>query len=152
MLQPGTYSDMQIKANHTFAPGIYTIDGGSLKVAAQYNLSGSGVIFVLKNGATIDINGGSNISFTAPTSDQITASPGTYNNISSEFGGVLIFEDKATSVRSEEHTSELQSLMRISYAVFCLKKKKNTYYNKYTRESHSQQYSINTTNKTNNTD
>src|SRR3546814_7567477 len=27
--------------------------------------------------------------------------------------------------RSEEHTSELQSLMRISYAVFCLKKKKN---------------------------
>src|SRR3546814_5837502 len=29
--------------------------------------------------------------------------------------------------RSEEHTSELQSLMRISYAVFCLKKKKHTY-------------------------
>src|SRR3546814_3055309 len=29
------------------------------------------------------------------------------------------------SARSEEHTSELQSLMRISYAVFCLKKKKN---------------------------
>src|SRR3546814_4720348 len=29
-----------------------------------------------------------------------------------------------TSERSEEHTSELQSLMRISYAVFCLKKKK----------------------------
>src|SRR3546814_4370154 len=28
------------------------------------------------------------------------------------------------SIRSEEHTSELQSLMRISYAVFCLKKKK----------------------------
>src|SRR3546814_2173360 len=30
--------------------------------------------------------------------------------------------------RSEEHTSELQSLMRISYAVFCLKKKKKTQY------------------------
>src|SRR3546814_1570261 len=30
----------------------------------------------------------------------------------------------SNSVRSEEHTSELQSLMRISYAVFCLKKKK----------------------------
>src|SRR3546814_6882901 len=29
-------------------------------------------------------------------------------------------------LRSEEHTSELQSLMRISYAVFCLKKKNNT--------------------------
>src|SRR3546814_8487994 len=34
------------------------------------------------------------------------------------------------SVRSEEHTSELQSLMRISYAVFCLKKKKKTNKNK----------------------
>src|SRR3546814_9299873 len=32
--------------------------------------------------------------------------------------------DKADLHRSEEHTSELQSLMRISYAVFCLKKKK----------------------------
>src|SRR3546814_4793192 len=32
--------------------------------------------------------------------------------------------------RSEEHTSELQSLMRISYAVFCLKKKKTLIYNK----------------------
>src|SRR3546814_7423088 len=34
------------------------------------------------------------------------------------------------SSRSEEHTSELQSLMRISYAVFCLKKKKTTNINK----------------------
>src|SRR3546814_3433127 len=34
--------------------------------------------------------------------------------------------EKRTAVRSEEHTSELQSLMRISYAVFCLKKKKKT--------------------------
>src|SRR3546814_5486452 len=32
--------------------------------------------------------------------------------------------DKQGRIRSEEHTSELQSLMRISYAVFCLKKKK----------------------------
>src|SRR3546814_3018047 len=32
--------------------------------------------------------------------------------------------DRAGMARSEEHTSELQSLMRISYAVFCLKKKK----------------------------
>src|SRR3546814_4318060 len=32
----------------------------------------------------------------------------------------------AVDPRSEEHTSELQSLMRISYAVFCLKKKKKT--------------------------
>src|SRR3546814_6493933 len=35
-----------------------------------------------------------------------------------------IFGELAGILRSEEHTSELQSLMRISYAVFCLKKKK----------------------------
>src|SRR3546814_7561039 len=35
----------------------------------------------------------------------------------------------ADATRSEEHTSELQSLMRISYAVFCLKKKKNHKHN-----------------------
>src|SRR3546814_9101945 len=34
--------------------------------------------------------------------------------------------DRTIADRSEEHTSELQSLMRISYAVFCLKKKKQT--------------------------
>src|SRR3546814_13250645 len=43
-----------------------------------------------------------------------------------EFGTVLVSGDGGQSWRSEEHTSELQSLMRISYAVFCLKKKKNT--------------------------
>src|SRR3546814_1671971 len=32
--------------------------------------------------------------------------------------------NRSEQIRSEEHTSELQSLMRISYAVFCLKKKK----------------------------
>src|SRR3546814_7980121 len=40
----------------------------------------------------------------------------------------------SSSIRSEEHTSELQSLMRISYAVFCLKKKKSnmlTIHNKH---------------------
>src|SRR3546814_4754979 len=39
--------------------------------------------------------------------------------------------------RSEEHTSELQSLMRISYAVFCLKKKINTtpYYTRHSQKS-----------------
>src|SRR3546814_3488892 len=40
---------------------------------------------------------------------------------------------EARPVRSEEHTSELQSLMRISYAVFCLKKKNNTIRNHYKR-------------------
>src|SRR3546814_9112739 len=40
-------------------------------------------------------------------------------------------------MRSEEHTSELQSLMRISYAVFCLKKKKQKYDHKTEQQSNS---------------
>src|SRR3546814_1508864 len=40
--------------------------------------------------------------------------------------GDVDFADAMGHVRSEEHTSELQSLMRISYAVFCLKKKTKT--------------------------
>src|SRR3546814_9350722 len=40
--------------------------------------------------------------------------------------GFGTFEVRKRGARSEEHTSELQSLMRISYAVFCLKKKKKT--------------------------
>src|SRR3546814_5426939 len=56
--------------------------------------------------------------------------------------------DSSIVARSEEHTSELQSLMRISYAVFCLKKKKHSYTRKmklinnneatYRRESEEQ--------------
>src|SRR3546814_9779507 len=42
--------------------------------------------------------------------------------VSSVGGGVMV-SSTGGGIRSEEHTSELQSLMRISYAVFCLKKK-----------------------------
>src|SRR3546814_8289920 len=47
-------------------------------------------------------------------------------------GGYIVINSTEALVaidRSEEHTSELQSLMRSSYAVFCLKKKKNKFTN-----------------------
>src|SRR3546814_5160631 len=52
-------------------------------------------------------------------------------NIDAQQGADLVVDALAACrrsipLRSEEHTSELQSLMRISYAVFCLKKKKTT--------------------------
>src|SRR3546814_3815704 len=50
---------------------------------------------------------------------------------------------RCNRLRSEEHTSELQSLMRISYAVFCLKKKKK---HTPTRESEKSQLRIKTHN------
>src|SRR3546814_695051 len=51
--------------------------------------------------------------------DETSRRMGFINTLSGEARSSAI-----TSLRSEEHTSELQSLMRISYAVFCLKKKK----------------------------
>src|SRR3546814_6851606 len=49
--------------------------------------------------------------------------------------GELPSARRGTPHRSEEHTSELQSLMRISYAVFCLKKKKHTNKSKQTHQT-----------------
>src|SRR3546814_1386757 len=59
----------------------------------------------------------------------VTLNPGALpQTISSDGTGTLVVTgynyDPATGERSEEHTSELQSLMRISYAAFCLKIKK----------------------------
>src|SRR3546814_8395837 len=45
-----------------------------------------------------------------------------------------------SQIRSEEHTSELQSLMRISYAVFCLKKKKRNKTHNYNTAKHNTQF------------
>src|SRR3546814_7474086 len=52
---------------------------------------------------------------------------GTAEAVEGVLGDIVaaLHGDLLDGVRSEEHTSELQSLMRISYAVFCLKKKKN---------------------------
>src|SRR3546814_4889668 len=62
----------------------------------------------------------------------LTVAPAVWERVASGEGVALfatmmaiVFAPKLLGVlRSEEHTSELQSLMRISYAVFCLKKKK----------------------------
>src|SRR3546814_3874720 len=54
------------------------------------------------------------------TAEQLQGKALSYNNLNDTNAA---FELVAEFARSEEHTSELQSLMRISYAVFCLKKK-----------------------------
>src|SRR3546814_4147325 len=60
-----------------------------------------------------------------PAYDQCIQASHTFNLLDAR--GVISVTERAAYIgRSEEHTSELQSLMRISYAVFCLKKKTNT--------------------------
>src|SRR3546814_3397734 len=58
-----------------------------------------------------------------------------YSHVQQAYAGYVYGDSTAGQsaiyrVRSEEHTSELQSLMRISYAVFCLKKKKKSVHTK----------------------
>src|SRR3546814_9032120 len=60
-------------------------------------------------------------------------------------------EEPRHLARSEEHTSELQSLMRISYAVFCLKKKKKHIATSYTQQRDNHIYRINNQIRQNNT-
>src|SRR3546814_8150742 len=69
----------------------------------------------------------------APSKRQSLALEGELTLIGTRLGGLggftytnknLLRGGELFELRSEEHTSELQSLMRISYAVFCLKKKK----------------------------
>src|SRR3546814_8078022 len=77
--------------------------------------------------AKVDDTGDTYVNAAIAGSDLILTGGG--NDVVS--GGALATGDGASAeatnqaTRSEEHTSELQSLMRISYAVFCLKKKKN---------------------------
>src|SRR3546814_2231645 len=66
----------------------------------------------------------------APSKPPCRASPASWSNASLRCRAMQAGRSCCAgcwqSARSEEHASELQSLMRISYAVFCLKKKKHT--------------------------
>lgn len=88
-LSPGTYAGMNIQGTANLSPGIYYIDGGTLKINAQAVVNGTGVVFVLtsKNAASspstiavADFNGGATLNLTAPTT-------GTY-------AGVLFYQDR----------------------------------------------------------
>src|SRR3546814_6725396 len=57
-----------------------------------------------------------------PRWNESTGPEALYQDVRAALGGTIVREVRGTEHRSEEHTSELQSLMRISYAVLCLKK------------------------------
>src|SRR3546814_1935041 len=58
---------------------------------------------------------------------RVAAHRASDRNRTGRSGGAVAVAHRAVAERSEEHTSELQSLLRISYAVFCLKTKKKTH-------------------------
>lgn len=95
-LFPGTYTSLDLSCDTIFTSGVYVLSGGMLKINAQYDVTGSGVMFVLKNGAGIDINGGASVNLTAMTAGELMAigvSPEDANDLE----GMLIFEDPSSS-------------------------------------------------------
>ncbi len=66
---PGKYcGGLSLNGTADFAPGVYVIDGGTLKINANADVTGTGVTFYLINGATLSFNGNATMDLTAPTS------------------------------------------------------------------------------------
>ncbi len=100
-VQPGTYTGgIQVKCNTVFSSGIYVINGGGLQIDGRYQVTGSGVMFVLKNGAYLKINGGSSVTLTAPTSSQLV-SAGVSATEAAKLSGMLVFEDRLSSTTNK---------------------------------------------------
>lgn len=90
---PGTYDEIFVSCNTTFATGVYVIDGGGLDLTSQYEVTGNGVMFVLKNGAYIKIRGGSSINLTAIQASDLIAR-GVSTTEANMLAGMLVFEDR----------------------------------------------------------
>ncbi|MBV7267027.1 TadE/TadG family type IV pilus assembly protein [Erythrobacter ani] len=94
-LQPGTYSDLTVQCRTTLATGVYVIDGGTLDLAANYDVTGTRVMFVLKNGATIKLGGngnGNSINLTPMQSGDFAGTP--YASQADELSDILVFEHR----------------------------------------------------------
>lgn len=93
---PGTYTDIFVSCDTSFAPGVYIIDGGGIDITAQYEVTGNSVMFVLKNGAYIKIRGGSDdINLTAIQASDLIAR-GVPEAQANDLAGMLVFEDRTS--------------------------------------------------------
>ena len=95
-MQPGTYSDFTVSCDTTMASGVYVINGGNFKVNAQNTVTGPGVMIVLKNGASLDINGGSTLNLRAMTTLEMIAA-GISEAEALKLKDMLVFEDRNSS-------------------------------------------------------
>lgn len=95
-VDPGTYAGgIKVACDTTFKKGVYIIDGGELEITGQYAVSAAGVMFVLKNGASVKITGGSNINLTAIQASDLIAR-GVSEADANKLAGMLIFEDRSS--------------------------------------------------------
>jgi hypothetical protein len=98
----GHYCSMDLKNTVTLNPGVYIIDGGNLKINANANVTGSGVTFYLENGASVSMNGNSDVQISAPTT-------GTY-------AGFLFISDRSNTSGITINGNNSSSVTGIIYA------------------------------------
>lgn len=95
--QPGTYTGgLSVKCKTTLASGIYVIDGGDLDLTGNYTITGTNVMFVLKNGATLKLGGSGNGNTLTLTPMQAAdfVALGYGATLASRYANMLIFEDR----------------------------------------------------------
>ena len=94
---PGTYTGgITVKCKTTLGKGIYVIDGGTLDLSGNYPVTGTNVMFVLKNGATIKLGGSGNagVITLTPMQSGDFAALGYSSTLSDRYANMLIFEDR----------------------------------------------------------
>lgn len=104
-LNPGTYSGgLVVRCTTVLNSGIYVIDGGLLDLAANYNVTGTNVMFVLKNGARIKFGGNGNGNKITLTPMQAADFAGTaYEAQANDYQGMLVFEDRNNNPPNPGH-------------------------------------------------
>jgi Putative Flp pilus-assembly TadE/G-like len=101
-LLPGTYRGLVVSCNTVFASGIYVIDGGVLDLTHNSSLVGTGVMFVLRNGATMKLGGQGNsnaINLTPMTTADFAGTP--YASQADDLAGILVFEDRENNATQD---------------------------------------------------
>jgi Flp pilus assembly protein TadG len=101
----GTYTGgLTVSCKTTLGKGIYVINGGTLDLSANYPVTGTNVMFVLKNGATLKLGGSGNagvITLTPMQSSDFSAL-GYSSTLSDRYANMLIFEDRNNNP-SQDH-------------------------------------------------
>lgn len=101
---PGTYASMVVKCTTVLGSGIYVIDGGVLDLSANYSVTGTNVMFVLKNGARIKFGGEGNdnrITLTPMEASDFYGTP--YAAQADRYAGILVFEDRNNNPENPGH-------------------------------------------------
>jgi hypothetical protein len=103
-LDAGTYcGGMTLSGTKVLNPGVYVVSGGDLKINANANISGSGVMFYLTDGARVSINGNATVDLSAATT-------GTYS-------GLLFFGDRSDN-GSTKNTFNGTAISKLTGAIY----------------------------------